>query len=108
MLGQLDSDLYRARRFVVDTGIHTKQWTRQQPIDSGIEPSEVQRYVINPGQACAYMLGELKIIELREKAKKAFGDRFSFKEFHNVVLGAGTLPLELLERQVDSYIRSAR
>ena len=54
------------------------------------------------------MLGELKIIELREKAKKAFGDRFSFKEFHNVVLGAGTLPLELLERQVDSYIRSAR
>jgi uncharacterized protein (DUF885 family) len=108
LLGQLDSELFRARRLVVDTGIHAKHWTRQQAIDYGIEASEVERYVVNPGQACAYMLGELKIIELRERAKKAFGDRFSFKEFHNVVLGAGTLPLDLLERQVDSYIRSAR
>ena len=108
LLGQLDSELFRARRLVVDTGIHAKHWTRQQAIDYGIEPSEVERYVVNPGQACAYMLGELKIIELRERAKKAFGDRFSFKQFHNVVLDAGTLPLNLLERQVDSYIRSAR
>ena len=75
------------------------------------EPSvqaEVDRYIGVPAQALAYKVGQLKIIELREKAKKAFGDRFSFKEFHNVVLSAGTLPLELLERQVDSYIRSAR
>ena len=62
---------------------------------------------MNPGQACAYMLGELKLIELREKAKKALGQRFSFKAFHNAVLGAGTVPLDLLERQVDLYVRNA-
>ena len=107
LLGKLDSELFRARRLVVDTGIHAKHWTRQQAIDYGIEASEVERYVVNPGQACAYMLGELKIIELRDKTKKTLGDKFSFKEFHNVVLGAGTLPLNLLERQVDSYLRSA-
>jgi uncharacterized protein (DUF885 family) len=107
LLGQLDSELFRARRLVVDTGIHTKRWTRQQAIDYGIEASEIERYVVNPGQACSYMIGELKIIELREKARKALGDRFSLKQFHNVVLNSGTLPLELLERQVDDYIRSA-
>jgi uncharacterized protein (DUF885 family) len=107
LLGQLDAELFRARRLVVDTGIHAKHWTRQQAIDYGIEPSEVERYVVNPGQACAYMLGELKIIELREKAKKQLGNRFSFKEFHNAVLGTGTLPLDLLARQVDSYLRLA-
>ena len=108
LLGQLDSELFRARRLVVDTGIHAQHWTRQQAIDYGIEPSEVERYVVNPGQACAYMLGELKIIELRDRAMKALGEKFSLKEFHNVVLGAGTLPLDLLEHQVDSYIRSGR
>src|SRR5207253_5799033 len=108
LLGQLDAELFRARRLVVDTGIHAKHWTRQQAIDYGIEPSEVERYVVFPGQACSYMIGELKIIELREKAKKALGDRFSLKEFHNVVLDTGTVPLDILERQVDSYIRSAR
>ena len=107
LLGQLDAELFRARRLVVDTGIHSQHWTRQQAIDYGIEPSEVERYVVNPGQACAYMLGELKIIELREKAKKQLVNRFSFKEFHNAVLGAGTLPLDLLARQVDSYLRLA-
>jgi len=91
----------------VDTGIHAKRWTRQQAIDYGIEPSEVERYVVNPGQACSYMIGELKIIELREKAKKALGDRFSLNQFHNTILSTGTVPLEILERQVDAYIRTA-
>ncbi len=107
-LGQLDSELFRARRLVVDTGIHTKHWTRQQAIDYGIEASEIERYVVNPGQACSYMMGELKILELRDKAKKALGPKFSFYQFHNAVLGAGTVPLDLLERQVDVYIATAK
>jgi uncharacterized protein (DUF885 family) len=107
LLGQLDSELFRARRLVVDTGIHSKHWTRQQAIDYGIEASEVERYAIWPGQAFSYMIGELKILELRDKAKKALGDKFSFYQFHNAVLGTGTVPLEILERQVDAYIRAA-
>ena len=108
LLGQLDSALFRARRLVVDTGLHAKRWTRQQAIDYGIEASEVERYVVNPGQACSYMIGQLKIVELREKARAALGTRFSIREFHNVVLGTGSVPLDLLERQVDAYIRSSR
>ncbi len=107
LLGQLNYELFRARRLVVDTGLHAMQWTRQQGIDYGIEASEVERYTIFPGQACSYMIGELKIIELREKAKKALGDKFSLREYHNVVLKTGTVPLELLERQVDGYISAA-
>ena len=106
-LGQLDSALFRARRLVVDTGIHAKRWTRQQAIDYGIEASEIDRYVVNPGQACAYMIGQLKIIELRDKAQQALGARFSPKAFHNAVLMAGTVPLPLLERQANAYIRAA-
>jgi uncharacterized protein (DUF885 family) len=108
LLGELYWELYRARRLVVDTGLHTKHWTRQQAIDYGIDPSEVERYVVNPGQACSYMIGELKILELRDKAKKDLGEKFSFQEFHNTVLGTGTVPLEILERQVNAYIRAAR
>ena len=89
---------------MVDIGIHAKHWTRQQAIDYGIEPSEVDRYVVFPGQACAYMIGELKIIDLRDKAKKALGDKFSLKEFHNVVLDTGSVPLDILERQVNAYV----
>jgi hypothetical protein len=106
-VGRLDMELFRARRLVVDTGIHAKHWTRQQAIDYGIEASEVDRYVVNPGQACSYMMGELKILELRDKAKKALGDKFSIKEFHNAVLSTGTVPLDVLERQVDSYLKAA-
>jgi uncharacterized protein (DUF885 family) len=104
LLGQLDAELFRARRLVVDTGIHAMKWTRQQGVDYGIEASEVERYTVFPGQACSYMIGELKIIELREKTKNALGDKFSLGEFHNVVLRTGTVPLELLERQADAYI----
>ena len=106
LLGQLNYELFRARRLVVDTGIHAKQWTRQQGIDYGIEASEVERYVVYPGQACSYMMGELKILELRDKARAALGDKFSLREFHNVVLRTGTVPLDILERQVDAWIRA--
>ncbi|MEO8051812.1 MAG: DUF885 family protein [Acidobacteriota bacterium] len=106
-LGQLYDALWRARRLVVDTGLHAKHWTRQQAIDYGIEASEVERYVVFPGQACSYMIGQLKIVELREKARKALGDKFSLREFHDVVLDTGTVPLEILEQQVDAYIAAA-
>jgi uncharacterized protein (DUF885 family) len=89
----------------VDTGLHTKGWTRQQAIAYGIEASEVDRYVVNPGQACSYMIGQLKLVELREKGRTALGEKFSLREFHTVVLNTGTVPLDLLERQVNAWIR---
>ncbi len=104
-LGQLYGALFRARRLVVDTGLHAKRWTRQQAIDYGIEGSEVDRYVVMPGQACSYMLGLLKMVELREEAQKALGERFSMPEFHDVVLRTGMVPFEILERQVKEYVR---
>jgi len=104
LLGQLNSALFRARRLVVDTGLHTKGWTRQQAIDYGMPPSEVDRYVAWPGQATSYMIGQLKIVELRDRAREALGDDFIINEFHNVVLGAGIVPLVLLESLVDAYI----
>jgi uncharacterized protein (DUF885 family) len=107
LLGQLDAALFRARRLVVDTGIHAKGWTRQQAIEYGIEASEVERYVVNPGQACAYMIGQLKLVELRDKARSALGARFDPKPYHNFVLMSGTLPLTLLESEVGRYIAQA-
>jgi uncharacterized protein (DUF885 family) len=104
-LGQLDSALFRARRLVVDTGLHAMHWTRQQAIAYGIEASEVDRYVVNPGQACSYMIGQLKLVELREKGRTALGEKFSLREYHSVVLNTGTVPLDLLERQVNAWIR---
>jgi uncharacterized protein (DUF885 family) len=104
LLGQLDDELFRARRLVVDTGLHAMRWTRQQAIDYGIEPSEVDRYVVNPGQACSYKIGQLEIFRLREKARAALGARYTIKEFHNVVLSAGAVPLTVLEQEVDTYI----
>ncbi len=106
LLDALDSQLFRARRLVVDTGLHAKGWTRQQAIDYGMPVSEVERYVVLPGQACAYMIGQLKLVELREKARAALGDDFSIREFHNLVLGNGRLPLELLAREVDRFVSS--
>ena len=103
-LGQLSAELFRARRLVVDTGIHAEHWTRQQAIDYGIEPSEVERYVVWPGQACAYKIGMLKILELRTRAREALGAKFSVKKFHNAVLEAGSVPLAVLEDVVQTYI----
>ena len=106
LLGQLDDELFRARRLVVDTGLHAMRWTRQQAIDYGIEASEVERYVVNPGQATAYKIGQLEIFRLRDKARTSLGPRFNLKEFHNAVLSAGTVPLTVLEHEIDAYIRS--
>jgi len=106
LLGQLDASLFRARRLVVDTGLHAKHWTRQQGIDYGIETSEAERYAVFPGQACSYMIGQMKIVELREKTRKALGGKFSLRAFHDVVLNTGTVPLDLLEQEVDAYIRA--
>ncbi len=107
-LGRLNAELFRARRLVADTGLHTKGWTREQAIAYGIPRSEVDRYVVMPGQACSYKIGQLKILELRERAKSALGAKFALKEFHSVVLGSGTLPLSILENQVNDWIASKK
>ena len=103
-LGQLDAELFRARRLVVDTGLHAMKWTRQQGIDFGIPPAEVDRYVVMPGQACAYKIGMIRILDLRAKAKAALGDKFNIKGFHNTVLETGNVPLPVLEQVVDEWI----
>lgn len=107
-LGQLSAELFRARRLVVDTGLHSKHWTRQQAIDYGIQPSEVDRYVVWPGQACAYMVGELEILAQRQKARKALGKRFSLPQFHNWLLRTGTVPLDVLRQVIDADVAAAR
>ncbi len=91
-LGQLSDGLFRARRLVVDTGLHARHWTRQQAIDYRIPAAEVERYVVMPGQACAYMIGELEILAQRSKEQAAPGSRFSMKRFHNLRLRTGTVP----------------
>ena len=111
-LGQLEAELFRARRLVVDTGIHAMKWSRQQALDYGLPGAnavaEVERYTVWPGQACSYKIGQLKILELRARAKAALGARFSIKEFHNVVLRAGIVPLAVLEAVVDDWLAAAR
>jgi uncharacterized protein (DUF885 family) len=100
---------------VVDTGIHAQGWSREQAIDymvstTGMTPgdvtTEVERYMAFPGQACAYKVGQLKILELREKARTALGPKFNLKDFHAVVLENGGLPLTLLEQLVNEWIAS--
>jgi uncharacterized protein (DUF885 family) len=103
-LGQLSDELFRARRLVVDTGLHAQHWTRQQAIDYGIPVAEVERYVVMPGQACAYKIGEMEILTERAKAQKALGRRFSMKSFHNLLLRTGTVPLAVLRQVVDRDI----
>ncbi len=103
LIGALGSELFRARRLVVDTGLHSKGWTRQQAIDYGIGEQEVERYVVWPGQACAYMVGMLRILELREKAKATLGAKFSLPAFHDVVLKTGSVPLDVLARVLDDW-----
>ncbi len=113
--GRLENDIWRAIRLVVDTGVHSRHWSRQQMIDffhdhSAIDEtniqSEVDRYIGWPGQALAYKVGQLKILELRDRAKKALGPKFDLKAFHDQVLDAGALPLDLLENRVSSWIQS--
>ena len=112
-LGRLQLEMFRAVRLVVDTGLHSKRWTREQAIDymvanTGMPESavvvEIERYIVAPGQALAYKVGMLKILELRERAKGALGARFDIREFHDEVLKNGAMPLSVLERVIDAYI----
>jgi len=112
-LGRLQALLWRAARLVVDTGIHVKRWTREEAIDYMVEKtglpkrdvtSEVERYIVMPGQACAYYLGYLKMLSLRRKAQSTLGEKFILQDFHDTVLQHGSLPLPLLEGVVDDYI----
>ena len=115
--GGLNDEMLRAMRLVVDTGIHAKGWTREQAIrymldNSGLSEtevtSEVERYIAIPGQALAYKVGQLKILELRARAEQALGPRFDLKDFHAQVLMTGALPLTVLERKIDDWIAARR
>ena len=108
LLGAHAEQLFRARRLVVDTGLHSKGWSRQQAIDYGMPESEVDRYVVNPGQACAYLLGMLRILELREQARAALGPQFTLPAFHDVVLKAGSVPMDVLANTVDQWIADSK
>ncbi len=115
--GMLSLQMWRAIRLVTDTGLHAKRWSREKAIDyfeanSSLSPldieREVNRYINNPGQATSYMIGQLKIAELRKRAQSALGNRFDIRDFHEVVLGNGAVPLGVLEEEVDRYIAAKR
>lgn len=116
-LGRLQAEAFRAARLVVDTGLHAKGWTFSQAADffreatgydEGPATEQISRYVVWPGQATAYYVGMLKLLELRQRAQDELGSRFDLKEFHDVVLRNGSMPLEVLERVVDDYIVSKK
>jgi uncharacterized protein (DUF885 family) len=115
--GRLEADIWRAIRLVVDTGVHSKHWTRQQMVDyfhdhtamddTNIQ-AEVDRYIAWPGQALGYKMGQLKILELRDRAKTALGPKFDIKAFHDQVLDSGALPMDVLEQRVDAWIAAQK
>jgi prolyl oligopeptidase len=111
--GALTYDMWRAVRLVVDTGMHYKGWSRQEAIDFFKDNAakteqdivnEIDRYLIMPGQALAYKIGQLKLLELKQRAKNQLGDQFDIKEFHHAVLSQGALPLAVLEERIDDYL----
>lgn len=115
--GRLESDIWRAIRLVVDTGVHSEGWSRQQMVDyfhahSNVDETSVQaevdRYIAWPSQALAYKIGQLKILQLRDKARKELGPKFDIRAFHDQVLDAGALPLDLLEARVDAWIAASK
>ncbi len=115
--GQLTYEMWRACRLVVDTGMHARGWSRQQAIEFMLANTaktendvivEIDRYIAWPGQALAYKIGELKIRELRRRAEAEMGANFNIRDFHDVVLGSGAVPLNILEKQVDDYIRNGK
>ena len=115
--GMLSAEMHRAIRLVVDTGMHAKGWTREQAIQFSLEheaeseasiTSEIERYMVAPGQALSYKIGQLKILELRERSKEKLGEKFDIREFHNQVLNSGSLPLEILEQNIDRWISESK
>ncbi len=115
--GRLGMELWRAARLVVDTGIHHKRWSREEAIQyltdntpnpEGDVRKAIERYIVYPGQATAYMIGKLKILELRERAEKDLGDKFTIGGFHDVVLNSGPVPLDILEERVDAWIAASK
>ena len=113
--GRLAMEIWRAARLVVDTGLHDKKWTREQAIDYLLENTPnpkgdvvkaIERYIVMPGQATAYKIGMLKIQELREDAKTRLGDKFDIREYHEVVLAEGAVPLDILEERVEAWVKS--
>jgi uncharacterized protein (DUF885 family) len=111
--GQLTYEMWRAVRLVVDTGMHYKGWTRQQAIDFFRDNAakteldiinEIDRYIGMPGQALAYKIGQLKMLTIRQRAELALGDQFDVRAFHDEMLGAGALPLDILEHRMDAWI----
>jgi uncharacterized protein (DUF885 family) len=115
--GMLGSEMHRAIRLVVDTGLHSKGWTREQAIQYSLDNeaeseasivAEIERYMAIPGQALSYKIGQLKIIELRNKAQKKLGKKFDIKKYHQIVLESGVMPLALLEKKVDNWIDSEK
>jgi uncharacterized protein (DUF885 family) len=115
--GRLEADMWRAIRLVVDTGVHSQHWTRQQMVDyfhehSALDEtniqSEVDRYIAWPAQALGYKMGQMKILDLRDRAKAALGSKFDLKAFHDEVLGSGALPMDVLEQRVDAWIAAQK
>ncbi|WP_062053181.1 DUF885 domain-containing protein [Aquimarina longa] len=115
--GMLGAEMHRAIRLVVDTGLHAKGWTREQAIQYSLDneaeseagiTSEIERYMANPGQALSYKIGQLKIRELRAKAKKELGDQFNIRQFHNQVLETGCVPLAILEQKINTWIANSK
>jgi uncharacterized protein (DUF885 family) len=115
--GMLGAEMHRAIRLVVDTGIHAKGWTREKAIQYSLDneaesedgiTSEIERYMANPGQALSYKIGQLKIRELRARAKATLGDKFDIREFHHQVLETGCIPLALLENKIDKWIETIK
>jgi uncharacterized protein (DUF885 family) len=116
-LGMLNDEMHRAIRLVVDTGLHSKGWTREQAIKYSLDneaeteasiTSEIERYMAIPGQALSYKIGQLKLLELRQKAKDRMKDKFDIKIFHQKVLESGVLPLELLEKKINNWIATGK
>lgn len=116
-LGMIHDAMFRAVRLVVDSGMHHKKWSREQAVKYFVDTigdheagaiTEVERYVVWPGQACSYMVGKIEFLRLRDKAKKALGRKFDIRKFHDVCLLSGGVPLTVLERVVDGYIASAK
>jgi uncharacterized protein (DUF885 family) len=111
--GRLETDVFRGVRLVVDTGVHSQHWTRQQMVDyfhahSGLDEasiqSEVDRYIAWPAQALSYKMGQLKLLDLRAKAQAALGPKFDYRTFHDEILDSGAMPLDLLEERVNGWI----